>query len=145
MSDTPSGGKGPHEVFKEIEDLAAEVEQGLADLTKQLSDVAVLSLQRWTGRAASNVDECFLRVHEKKGLPESCMAWLLINGFRVLSFTPEEVRGRQALMLWRSKLRDLPVPGNDHCTLALSTGYDFKVRNVGHNIGGAECRFQLVQ
>lgn len=112
MSDTQSSGKEPHELFQEIDDLCAEIDAGLAN---QLSDKTVNTLRRWMVRSPSKVDECFLAIHERKNLPEFCIAWLSTNGYTVIPVKAAEVCGREALMLWRSTLQNLPALSAEAC------------------------------
>ncbi len=112
MNDIPSRGKEPHELFKDIDGLCAEIDTGLAN---QLSEKTVNALRRWIRRSPRKIDECFLAVHERKNLPECCIAWLSTNGYTVIPAKPGEVRGREALMLWRSTLRNLPSLSAETC------------------------------
>ena len=102
MADTQSSGNGFHEVY----------------LANQLSDAAINALRRWIRRSPRNPDECFLAVHERKDLPQCCIAWLCTNGFTVVPVESDNVRGRDALMRWRSNLRkflELPAPCSELC------------------------------
>ncbi len=112
MSNTQSSGNEPHELLKKMDDLCAGVDAALAN---QLSSKSVKALRGWIVRLSSKADECFLAVHERTNLPEFCIAWLSNNGYTVIPAKPGDVRRREALMLWRSTLRNLPAPSAETC------------------------------
>lgn len=112
MSDPQSTLK---RTLKEIDELCAEIEVGLAGLADELPKEAVSKLRSWIRRSPRRIDECFLAVEERKCLRESCIAWLSVSGYRVFPAQPHEVRGREALMLWRSELRKLPLDNSECC------------------------------
>jgi len=105
MNSSPSDKKNLDQIMRDIDDLLQEVDAGFAEL---FSDKTVNDLRRWLRRSSSEPyrnTECLLAVAERNGLPELCCAWLANNGISVFSTEADGVRGREALMQWRSELR----------------------------------------